>query len=163
HGALSPETVLISGRGPRKTAKLVDWGLAPLGVRIQSPRHAAPEVLEGHAADRRADLWSLRALLYAVATRSPPFPGDNGEQLRAEQGTPLVPPRDRRKTVPKAVDELIRELLARDPASRPASANGLIRELNKVAGKRFSIEPEAKLAQALAPKLVGREDDLADL
>jgi Nif-specific regulatory protein len=164
HGALAPESVLVAGRGPRKTAKLCHFALASKGLvdPLPSTRFLAPEVLGGDPADRRADLYSLGAVLYEAATRQPIAAGKTKEAILA--AAPPAAPREVRRQVPKPVEELIFALTARDPAERPSSANAVIRELNKTAHKRFSVETkEAKVAAVLTPRFLGRDDELADL
>jgi Nif-specific regulatory protein len=165
HGALTPERIVVTGRGPRKTAKLLDYGLAPKGLldALSQPRFLAPEVLEGAPADRRADLYSLGAILYEAATRHPIAEGTTKEAVL--KAKPPRAPRELKKTIPKPVEELILSLVARDPAARPPSANAMIRDLNKSGNKRFSVEThkDAKAATILTPRFLGRDDELADL
>src|SRR5205807_9699311 len=60
-------------------------------------------------------------------------------------------------------------LAARDPAARPPSANAVIRDLNKTAGKRFSVETHEKTSEkprhatVQKTRFLGRDDELADL
>ncbi len=162
HGHLVPENVLVSGQGPRKSARLLDPGLArdiAETARLGALTSFAPEVLRGDARDRRADLYDLGVLLFACATRTPLF-GERDAEALIEAHLRETPPRARelKRTVPVAIEALIAALLAKDPADRPPCANAAIRELNRRASKRFSTEGRAvRLAQPLWPRLQGRE------
>ncbi len=119
HGDVKPGNVVLEGGDgdeivPNRPAVLVDFGLAaaagadgsPEGVRA-TLAYAAPEVLRGHAPDRRTDVFSLGATLHdLLAARLP------GERFEAAVGLePLtglaagVDP-DLAAVVAKAVDPL---------------------------------------------------------
>ena len=83
HRDLKPENILIGSESPR-IARLTDFGLAKAvgqghGEEIMhsicgTVDYIAPEVLRQQGYDgRRADLWSLGVLLYAMLANSAPF------------------------------------------------------------------------------------------
>ncbi|MBX3470781.1 MAG: serine/threonine protein kinase [Planctomycetes bacterium] len=167
HGHVAANNVVIAGQGPRKTARLLDPGLAHevALTRGAAATSWAPEVLRGEPLDRRADLYDLGVLLFECATREPLFGALEGDALtRAHLTEAPRKARDLKRSVPVAVEALIEALLHKDPAARPASANAVIRELNRTANKRFSTETrEAGLPALLVPRLVGRQDELEEL
>jgi eukaryotic-like serine/threonine-protein kinase len=121
---------------PLTTLKILDLGLArlqravdgektslltPAGpVMMGTPDYLAPEqALNFHAADIRADIYSLGCTFYYLLTGQPPFPGGSLAQklLRHQQATP--PPLDRlRSDVPAELVTVIRQMLAKRPEDR---------------------------------------------
>jgi serine/threonine protein kinase len=96
--------------------------------------YTAPEVTDGGKADERADLYSLGATMYEMATGHPPFAGTREETLAARRaGLPPVLDRD---ALPEAVRDLILSLLAPEPEQRPASAAEVMEQLNGVRAAR---------------------------
>lgn len=84
HRDVSPHNVLLAADG---TVKLIDFGIAKARARIADTtrsgvlkgklRYMAPEQVEGASVDRRADVWSLGAVLYALASGNELFSGTN--------------------------------------------------------------------------------------
>ena len=168
HGNLVANNVIVFGTGPRKSARLLDPGLALEVAETRAWRGTsyAPEVLAGGPPDRRSDLYDLGVLLFHAATRLPLFGElEDPEAIRAAHLSQEPPAaRSVKRSVPVAMDELIASLLRKDPAERPPSANAVIRELNRRANKRFSTETRDNLLGApLRPRLSGREELLQTL
>ena len=132
HRDLKPENVLID-EGERPAVKLADFGIARVlasdermtmtGALVGSPHHMPPEVVEGHDADVRSDVFSLGTILYWLATGRLPFAAPNPTAIlrRVLQGDyedpRLVDPR-----VSDPLAELIIRCLETAPERRPASA-----------------------------------------
>ena len=87
HRDLKPENILLAG--DRQTAKLIDFGLGRsfeaeelLKTPCGSPCYAPPEMLEKRAYDpRKADVWSLGVVLYAMLTGLLPFEDKENDGL----------------------------------------------------------------------------------
>ncbi|WP_028046172.1 PASTA domain-containing protein [Cellulomonas sp. URHE0023] len=93
---------------------------------IVSPEYAAPEIATATAADERSDVYSAGALLYLLLTGHPPFErSDPADVLRAQVGETAPRPSDRAPAVPAAVDRIVARALAKDPATRFASARAM--------------------------------------
>jgi serine/threonine protein kinase len=75
-------------------------------------------------------LFAVGIILYVLLAASHPFQRANDYQtLRALRHAELPDPRPRRADVPVALDNLMRTMLAKDPAARVQTARDLQREL----------------------------------
>jgi len=136
HGDLKAGNILISDSG---RIKLTDFGIARDGGAISSEgsRSAvSPEQYLGKPLDIRSDLFSLGCLLYRMLGGTHPFCRGNrlDPQLLLE-GEPrplgeLVPPD---LMPPPELFELVRALLKKDPAERPANTHQVRRALRQIA------------------------------
>jgi serine/threonine protein kinase len=116
--------------------KILDFGLARVaecdepesaithsGTVVGTPAYMAPEQADGKPVDGRADLFSLGCVLYHMATGAPPFQGPTRMSLfyaLANHNPP--PPSSVNPSVPQPMSNMVMQLLAKDPAARPASA-----------------------------------------
>ncbi len=133
HRDLKPENILITSDhvvkvGDLGIARLVDESLGTTepGVFAGTVLYAAPEQFTG-AYDARADLYALGTVLYELATGVHPFADDDpvrimGRHLNDE-------PRPAGELNPQLsafYEELLKALLAKDPAQRIPSADALV-------------------------------------
>jgi len=104
--------------------KIADFGFARHLQRASlaetlcgSPLYMAPEILQHHRYDAKADLWSVGTVLFEMIAGRPPFNGENHIDLLRNIQTKAVrlPPNVR---VSKACVNLLRILLNRNPLSR---------------------------------------------
>lgn len=66
--------------------------LTRAGTILGSPAYLAPERIVGDPVDRRSDIYALGVLIYEMLTGTPPFDGDEIEQVLAAQVKDAVPP-----------------------------------------------------------------------
>ncbi|MFN3430599.1 MAG: protein kinase domain-containing protein [Candidatus Sericytochromatia bacterium] len=136
HRDVAPANVLVDARGH---ARLIDFGLLaphgePTSGAVGTPPYVAPEVLAGHPADARSDLYALGALLYRQATGQAPFEGLSSEEaLHATIHEPPAPVTERAPHLDPALAGLIMRLLAKEPGDRPASARAVLQALAPLA------------------------------
>ena len=143
--------------------------------------YAAPEVVCERACDRRADLYSIGALLYELLTGRPPLqPPTGGENPEVElrlaiEGQLPTPLAQLRPGIPVELSDLVAASLAKSPADRPASAREFSKAL-RVAQRMIPVSlvlpgqpaPTQPVSITLAPppekpaKLVIRSKDLRD-
>ncbi|HVT71081.1 MAG TPA: serine/threonine-protein kinase, partial [Trebonia sp.] len=125
HRDIKPANLLISTSG---LVKITDFGIAyaaaaaPItrtGEVVGTCSYMAPERTRGGQVGPAADLYSLGIVAYECLTGERPFRGEPLAILLAHQERPLPPfPPE----VPEAIAAFVRELTAKDPAARPASA-----------------------------------------
>jgi tetratricopeptide (TPR) repeat protein len=114
-----------------------------LYATMASPWTAAPEQIRGLEADPRSDVYSFGAMAFALLTGRPPF-GD-GSALDAAFGHLSRPPVAASSLAPKGfvsqdIDELIEQLLEKDPDKRPPNAGAVLAILDQTA-RVMSIAP----------------------
>lgn len=181
HLDLKPSNVFLDDRGD---ALLGDFGLAriaaatPTGEIVGTPAYMAPEQISGRAVGPLCDLYSLGCLLYELTTGTPPFTAESvAEILRLHSSVRPVAPRDRRRSIPPPLNDLILRLLEKNPNDRPASSRdvraaleGMLRSVLPSASAEEGSRP-ARLAGwsgepspvEREPPLVGREREMIAL
>src|SRR6185503_17213144 len=87
-----------------------------------TPEYMAPEQAEGGAVDHRSDIYSVGALIYEMASGSPP-------QLNRDKE--IIPPRGVKADIPEELDRIVMRALERDPARRYQSMAQLEYDLVK--------------------------------
>ena len=133
HRDLKPENIFLVARdGQADFVKVLDFGIARSmsrarrltnpGVAMGTPEYMAPEQAEGGAVDHRSDIYSVGALIYEMASGSPP-------QLNRDKE--LIPPRGLKADIPEELDRIVVRALDRDPARRYQTMGQLEYDLAK--------------------------------
>jgi serine/threonine-protein kinase len=143
HRDIKPSNLVLVKSDTRRTLKVVDFGVAKILSHadlsqtpssdsvVGTPLYMAPEQLLRHAEpSHRSDLWSLGAVCYELISGVSPFADDSLGRIVAavalDDPTPiqqLVP------ELPHALGDLIAQLLRKDPAERPGSAEEVLNRL----------------------------------
>jgi eukaryotic-like serine/threonine-protein kinase len=171
HRDLKPGNVMVTKAG----VKLLDFGLAKALAPVSSAtqftalptqaapitregsllgtlQYMAPEQLEGQEADARTDVFALGAVLYEMATGKKTFSGATqasliGSILRDEprpisEAVPLTP---------RALEQIVRICLAKDPDERWQTARDIGLQLREIGRDRE--QPDTVVARPVRSKL----------
>ncbi len=157
HRDIKPSNVMIeSDASGAVLVKIIDYGVAKVLAPqtdpneqtqigfIGTPAFASPEQFgePGNAAvDARSDIYSLGVTFWYLLTGRTPISGKTQEEIRASHHK-LPVEQLKAARVPAAIIELLKRMLAPDPAKRPQSANALLEAVHR-AYLRF--EPRATL------------------
>jgi division protein CdvB (Snf7/Vps24/ESCRT-III family) len=137
HGAVSPANITVSGmRLELPPAAAPAGGATP---------YTAPELLQGHPADARSDIFSFGAVAYEMLTGHPAFQGDDPTAL-AEAISHAVPP----SSGNPGIDLFLPTCLAKDPAARFESMQKALLELKLLALHARRAQVPARGGQAAA-------------
>ncbi len=160
HRDLKPENVLLERiQGDRILAKVVDFGVAKLvrpeaepgnslspvltvpGTRLGTPAYMSPEQAFARPTDGRSDLYSLGVILYEMLTGHLPFANDDNTALYLAH-LHNTPPKmhDLAPDAPldPELDELVEQLLAKQPGDRPSCAEEVIARIERI---RIRLDP----------------------
>jgi hypothetical protein len=162
HRDVTPGNVLVDASGQ---VKLTGFGMgAPAAEEmptVGTPSYLAPERWEGDSASPASDVYAATAVFFECLTGRPPFSGDLA--ALQEQHVNGALPLDR---VDARLAPLIAQGMAKDPASRPHSANAFISELEALAGVSYGsdwqdrgralLAARAAAARAAAPRSLSR-------
>jgi eukaryotic-like serine/threonine-protein kinase len=162
HWGLIPQNVFVTFCGD---VKVCDFAIGRAVASLLHGRtrilkrgygYLAPEQVRGQAVDRRADLFSLGAILYELLTGERAFRGENDlatlDKIRRGE---LAPPSALRPEVSPELDRVVAAALAVDPGGRHASARELGRALHCcLAGlDEAPGDLESWLAEAFGPEI----------
>lgn len=133
HRDIKPENLMISEGG---VIKIGDLGLAfnvekqgelddEVGV-MGTPHYCAPEQVTRGKLDVRTDLYALGATMYRMLAGRPPFTGQTLKEILVkkvrEKPAPL---KEAVPGLPASVNDMVMQLLEKEPAKRPGSAEEL--------------------------------------
>jgi serine/threonine-protein kinase len=142
HRDIKPSNILLCRHGGiDDVVKVVDFGLVKkvaageseitgVNTLLGSPLYMPPEsVTAPRTYDGRGDLYSLGLVGYYLLTGAPPFAGDNAIDVLSAQihQEPESLSTHANQRIPADLEALILELLAKNPADRPQTAD-LVRE-----------------------------------
>ena len=139
--------------------RILDFGLAKRlelgadGIRSSkiagTPHYMAPEQALGRTVGPQSDLYAVGCLAYEMLTGVLPFTATNP----IEQMTQRISEAPRRASevarVPPELDRIVMQMLARDPAERPASA-AVVRQ--QIAKYRRVLQSESTVSGWVPPK-----------
>ncbi|MCP1442615.1 serine/threonine-protein kinase PpkA [Pseudomonas sp. GGS8] len=160
HRDVKPANILFRADG---TAVLSDFGIAKslddrtqftqAGFAVGTPSYMSPEQARGQDIDGRADLYALGVVLYEILVGKLPYTGNDALSTALAHLTeplPELPVHHGR------YQEVLRKLLAKDPAERFPDAKALLQALDNLPGE--SVE-----ATTIRPLPIPVNNDLAGL
>ena len=159
HRDIKPDNVLLAGG----SATVTDFGVAKalssarhaegggsltlVGNSLGTPAYMAPEQAAADPdTDHRADLYALGVVAYELLAGATPFEGRTPRALLAAQMAEAPPPiTELRPDTPPALARLVMQLLEKDPADRPETADAVLAALDDPDAIRSQPQPAASV------------------
>lgn len=169
----SANLFLCEAGGAERKVKILDFGIAKVlrdeltdagpgaltrtGTILGSPRYISPEQVQGlKSIDRRADIWSLGAVLYELLSGRTPYDGEEAVghlilMLRICSEAPF-PLQDLAPWVPAAVGRIVHGCLRHDPRKRYPTTRALASAIAEILG-----EDDFRIAHSAVRPLTAEE------
>ncbi len=164
HRDLKPANLMIvEPDTPRERIKVMDFGLAKLiegetlarkvtdtnvDFAVGTPGYICPEQVRGEEMDHRGDLYSVGVMMYELLTGRLPFNGPTSMDILLAHATEYAPSFAEvglKGWVPREVEELVFDVLAKNPEDRPQMARELADRFD-TALNRAQAKAEARAA-----------------
>ena len=131
HRDVKPGNILITSDGQ---VKVTDFGIAQAvasedhlaeeGSVMGTATYFSPEQAEGAAVDGRSDVYSLGVVLYEMLVGRPPFIGSTPVEVSSQHVNGSVPPPSQfNEAIPRDLEAIVMESLAKSPGHRYQSAD----------------------------------------
>jgi eukaryotic-like serine/threonine-protein kinase len=139
HRDIKANNIKVTSTG---AVKLLDFGISKsaatpqfteVGSVIGTWHYLAPEQIYEGVSDARSDVWALGVLLYEMLTGTLPFEATTfGSLSQKISKAQFLTPSILNQTVPPAVEAIVRKCLRKSPAERYASAQELLRDVERL-------------------------------
>jgi serine/threonine-protein kinase len=153
HRDVKPDNIMVRRDG---IVQIMDFGLAKIhgvsrltkeGSTIGTAGYMSPELVQGHDADHRSDIFSLGVVLYEMLTGHLPFRGIHETAMMYEiVNVDPPPPSSIRPEIDADMDRIVLESLEKDPNERMQSARQVSIDL-----RRYRRESERQRVSGIAP------------
>lgn len=142
HRDFKPENVLAAADGQ---VKLIDLAIAAkasgflgkfLGAKnppMGTPSYMSPEQIRGQALDARSDIYAFGCVLFELIAGKPPYQAATVNDLLNKHVSAAVPAVSAvNPNATTTVTDLLRKMLAKKPADRPASMREVLKQLRTI-------------------------------
>jgi serine/threonine protein kinase len=145
HLDLKPANVLLhDDSSGTAEVRILDFGLAQFtateaGLETRTaplagtPAYLAPELLDGNVPGTAADVYAFGVLMYETLAGRAPFEGTVAEVLEQQRCSEPPLPSTLNPAIPADLDRALIEILAKDPAARPPTAEAALSRLRAAA------------------------------
>jgi serine/threonine protein kinase len=162
HRDLKPENVmLVGGRCNAEDVKLLDFGLARTLDSVDqltqvnaipgTPNYIAPERVVSRVEDPRSDLYAVGAIWFELLTGRLPFAGETMAAVllaHIKEEVPALEAAAPGLGAPRAVEAMLRRLMAKKPEDRWPNADVLMEDLQKLHAAGMEQRANARAATA---------------
>lgn len=167
HRDVKPANILVDAQGlPHLTdfglARSVDAREADLtmpGVLVGTANYVAPEQARYGHTGPSADLYSLGAVLHFMLTGAPPFEGESAIDVALRRFEEEPPDLRLQPGVDPELADLVRALLAREPAQRPPDAGAVAERLGDIGARLRAARTSGADTHAVATPAIGSAGD----
>ena len=135
HRDIKPDNIMFDEFGQ---SVLTDFGIAKAasgqrltgtGMSIGTPHYMSPEQARAQATDGRSDLYSLGVVAYQCLTGRVPYDGDDSFSIGYKHITEPIPTPSLASVDERRLFEVIRRMLAKEPADRFQDCDELVAAL----------------------------------
>jgi eukaryotic-like serine/threonine-protein kinase len=141
HCDIKPDNLLVS---PEGDVKLIDFTIAERTGRSQvgffgrgavrgTRSYMSPEQIRGKRLDARADIYSFGCVVFELLSGRPPFTANNPDELLEKHlfaGIPNIQVAN--NNVTNEASDLIKRMIAKEPADRPPNMWEFLKEFRAV-------------------------------
>ena len=135
HRDIKPDNIMFDEFGQ---SVLTDFGIAKAasgqrltgtGMSIGTPHYMSPEQARAQTTDGRSDLYSLGVVAYQCLTGRVPYDGDDSFSIGYKHITEPVPTPSLASVDERRLFEVVRRMLAKEPADRFQDCDELVKAL----------------------------------
>ncbi len=165
HRDIKPSNILLD---KTSRVKVADFGIAKVtgqsteltmaGSVMGSPQYLSPEQIRGDDLDGRSDIFSLGVVLYELLSGKRPFEGETITTLVYQILHKEPPSISELRSIPTRLEQLLRNILAKDRDQRTATAGQIAEELAAIERElddETLSAPAALIATRVMPRRTG--------